>query len=223
MKNKYLKLPKGQPGRILNRIAKLAFQNLGYSARRLPGRGKANVWEVTRGGETHLMSVRTSRDRSFAFPRLKNGWKTLDDVDLVMVVSVDDRYEPKNAEVYVFPADEVHERFNAALKARLEYGQTVRFDYGMWVRLDTDKRGIARSVGSGIADKFPREAVYSLADFDAPDDGEEAPDELLEGGGIEGSQAPGTIAEVISSATQQIAALAGVEPERVKLELKIEG
>src|SRR5687768_16634384 len=96
--------------------AKRALEAQGYSLSRQPGRGLSNIWNADRDGTTHSISIRTTRDRSIAFPPLKQGtkWKTLDDVDLVAVSSVDTKENPKNVEVYIFPAAEVQKRFNAA-------------------------------------------------------------------------------------------------------------
>jgi hypothetical protein len=43
-------------------------------------------------------------------------WKTLSDVDLVAVASVDDRDNPENIEVYLFPAADVRKAIEAAYK-----------------------------------------------------------------------------------------------------------
>ena len=72
-------------------------------------------------------------------------WKTLSDVDLVAVASVDDRDNPENIEVYLFPAADVRKRFNAAYKARTKGGLKVKdkFHYGKEGRIrDSDTRRI---------------------------------------------------------------------------------
>ena len=71
-------------------------------------------------------------------------------VQVVIVAAVDLREAPENVEVYVFPAEEVRKRFDAAYAARTQAGQVVRNNFGMWVGLDQDERGIPASVGSGI-------------------------------------------------------------------------
>src|SRR5690348_1183574 len=55
-------------------------QKLGYALERQPGRGLSNVYEATKDGKMHIVSVRTTRDRWIAFPPLDGGkgWKTLD-------------------------------------------------------------------------------------------------------------------------------------------------
>ena len=79
----------------------------------MPGRGRSNVWEVEENGRQRRVSIRTTKDRWFAFPPLQKGtkWKTLDDVDIVVVAAVDDRDDPRNVEVYRFDAEEIRRRF----------------------------------------------------------------------------------------------------------------
>ena len=62
---------------------------------------------------TQVASVRTTRNRWFAFPPLDDGkrWKTLDNAKLVLVSAVDDPAEPKNVDVYLFPAGEERKAF----------------------------------------------------------------------------------------------------------------
>lgn len=53
-------------------------------------------------------------------------WKTLDDVELVSVATVDSK-DASEVEVYLFPADEVRQRFNAAsYAARAKDGQSIK-------------------------------------------------------------------------------------------------
>ena len=131
----------------------------------LPGRGLSNVWTLTRGGDAYVTSIRTTKDGCIAFPPLESGtkWKTLDDVELVLVASVDRVENPNEVQVYLFDATDVRERFHAAYFARLAAGHTVRDDYGMWVALDTRQTGSATSVGTGLADEHDPIAVFSVA------------------------------------------------------------
>ena len=105
---------------LLVNAAKKAADAQGYSMERVPGRGLSNIWNVTKDGETKVASIRTTRDRWIAFPPLEGGtkWKTLDDVDTVIVATVDSKEEPENIEVYIFPSDDVRKRFDAAYAAR---------------------------------------------------------------------------------------------------------
>lgn len=205
--------------------AKRGAQQQGYRMTREPGRGLSNIWTVERGGKTQLAAIRTSQDRWFAFPPLEGGskWKTLDDVDIVILAVVDSPEDPKSAEVYVFPKDEVRQRFAAAYKARIKAGHAQKDDFGMWVNLDADARGIASSVGSGIVEKHKPIAVYPLDELLArhrtkePSQPEQADDDARPQ-----EFRPGTIAEVMKWARERVAEIAGVKVDTVRLELKLE-
>ena len=118
-----------------------------------------------------------------------------------------------------------YKRFDASFAARTADGQFNKDGYGMWVALDTDSRGIAASVGSGIADKYKRVAVYSIESL-LSDGAGESPDG--EGGSMaaddepEPPTRPSTIAEVMAWARERVAEIAGVRVEAVKLDLKVE-
>lgn len=210
---------------FLVEAAKRGVEAQGFELERVPGRGLSNVWNLKRDGAVQPASIRTTRDRWFAFPPLANGnrWKTLDEVDLVVVAAVDSKDSPKNIEVYIFPAEEVRKRFKSAHKARSEAGLAVRDDFGMWVGLDADVRGIPASVGSGIVDQHPPVAVYPIETLLS---GNEKPTGIgaMPASAARQSITPDTttIADVLSRARQQIADIAAVRVEAVRLDLKIE-
>src|SRR2546429_123443 len=162
MVNRLEGLPETVKWHVMVEAAKRGAEAAGYTLDRVPGRGLSNIWTITRNGESRKASIRTTRDRWFAYPPLENGkkWKTLDDVEVVIVAAVDDRHEPENIEVYIFPTNDVRKRFDDAFAARTGAGQTVRNNFGMWVRLDQDTRNIPASVGSGIIDKYKPVAVF---------------------------------------------------------------
>jgi hypothetical protein len=200
--------------------AKRGAQADGYVLERLPGRGLSNIWTVKKNGKSQKACIRTTRDRWFAFPPLEDGkeWKTLDDVDVVIVAAVDSRDNPENIEVYIFPAAEVRKRFDAAFAARTKAGQTVRINFGMWVGLDQDPRNIPASVGSGLVDTFKAVAVVPILDLlpaadeagktSEPDEvGDEAPAEDVD------NDPPLTIAE----AKRRLALTFNVDPANIKI------
>jgi hypothetical protein len=217
MDNEFLQEDNTNAWHILVGAAKTGLTEAGYNIERLPGRGRSNVWKIEKNGNIQLASIRTTKDRWIAFPPLKDKWKTLDDVDVVVIAAVDDKDDPKNAEIFLVGADDVRDRFNAAYKARIEAGQKVRFNFGMWVCLDRDGRGIAASVGSGIAAANKPIAKYPLSQIDVDEvsefDAEEADDNFEE---------LTTISDVLIAAKQRISSLAGVEIEKIKIDLKIE-
>lgn len=215
--------------RLMVDAAKKGVVAQGYSLARVPGRGLSNIWNVTRNGTTAMASIRTTRDRWIAFPPLDGGakWKTLDDVETVIVASVDFKDNPKNVEVYIFPAAEVRKRFNAAYAVRVKDGQTVKDNFGMWVGLDRDERGIAASVGSGILDHYKPVSIYPIAELiaenphSAADHAEPATEETETAATAAAAPGLSTIAEVMAWARDRVAQLADVPAETVKLDLKI--
>src|SRR5437867_805678 len=128
MPNVFNQMPDQQTWSILVSAAKRGVEAEGFTLTRVPGRGRSNVWEIERQGKTQRASIRTTKDRWFAFPPLKRGtkWKTLDDVDVVIVAAVDDREDPRNVQVFRFEAPEVRERFDAAYAARTKAGLAVK-------------------------------------------------------------------------------------------------
>ncbi|MGA7196989.1 hypothetical protein [Roseiarcus sp.] len=218
---------------LMVEAAKRGAKEHGYELERIPGRGLSNIWTITKGGKTQRAAIRTTRDRWIAFPPLAKGtkWKTLDEVDAVIVASVDSKEEPETVEVFIFPADEVRKRFGEAYAARKQAGRVIRDNYGMWVALHYPER-ISRSapnaIGSGIADEHKPIAVYSIEKLLAENSDRLAAasedDEVAEA--LERAEASEphftTIAQVMTWAREQVAEIAGVRVEAVKLDLKLE-
>jgi len=192
---------------------------------REPGRGLSNIWKLEKGGKTQLGAIRTSQDRWFAFPPLEGGtkWKTLDDVEIVILAVVDSTEDPHAAEVYVFPKDDVRQRFIAAYKARAKAGHVQKDDFGMWVGLDADTRGIASSVGSGIVENYKPVGVYPLDELLTGNVGKMEPQVARADDDADLQEAsPTTIAEVMKWARERVAEIAGVRVDAVRLELRLE-
>ncbi len=220
MSKEFKDLTKVEAWHMLVKAGRQAAEAEGYELDRQPGRGRSNIWKVKRDGKVQLACIRTTRDRWIAFPPMNGGWKTLDKVDLVIVTAVDDVDDPKNAEVFIFEADEVRERFNDSYKARVEDGQSIRDNFGMWVCLDRYDRDVPASVGSGLAEEHEPIAVYSLSELKVS--GEAQDREPLEVDEDRRIKEPQTIAEVLAGASAEIAKIAGVDASNVKLDLKIE-
>lgn len=219
-------LPDSARWRLMVDAAKAGMMAKGYALERVPGRGMSNVWNVTKDGKTRIASIRTTRDRYIAFPPLEGGarWKTLDDVELVVVATVDSKDAPERVEVYLFPAGDVRQRFNASYAARLKEGQSIKDNFGMWVGLDRDDRGIAASVGAGILEKYEPIANYAIADLLAEHPPAQTNDEEpgQAAGEIPATPTLATISEVMAWARDRVAEIAGVQAEAVKLDLKLE-
>jgi hypothetical protein len=226
MANLLTPLGEAQRWNLMVDAAKRAAEGAGYKLTRIPGRGLSNIWSFKKDGHAQIGCIRTTRDRWIAFPPLEGGkkWKTLDDVELVVVATVDSKESPENVEVYIFPAAEVRKRFNEAYAARAKAGHTNRDNFGMWVGLDVDRRSGASSVGSGIVTKFKRLAVYPIKDLIAEAAIQPAANDAdVAGGETDGLEPqPRTIAEVMAWARERVATIAGVRIDAVKLDLKVE-
>ena len=218
-------IPEATRWRLFVDAAKQAAAEAGYKLTRVPGRGLSNIWNMEKGGKTQIAAIRTTRDRWIAFPPLQGGtkWKTLDDVQMVVVAAVDSKENPRKISVYIFPADDVRKRFDAAYAARTAAGHTNKDNFGMWVALDHDPRGIASSVGSGITQHYKPVAVYPIETLLSANANQPplAADEIEEE--TEEQEAKfTTIAEVMAWARDRVAEIAGVKVDSVKLDLKLE-
>lgn len=220
----------GAAWRLMVRSALKGAEQEGYTFKRQPGRGLSNTYEMTKDGKTKVASVRTTQDRWIAFPPLDKGkrWKTLDDVEVVLVSAVDDRFNPQNLDVYLFPADEVRRRFDASYAARIAEGHAVRDDYGMWVLLDKGDDQVISQVGHSLAVDYPAIAHFTIDELegevlDRPrGQEEEAPIDPMD------TESPvhdrlNTIADVLAFAREKIATLSGLPASSIMLELKMGG
>jgi hypothetical protein len=201
----------------------------GYELKRRPGRGLSNTYIMTKDGGSQSVSLRTTRDRWVAFPPLDDGkrWKTLDDVDMVLVSAVDNRLNPQNVEVYLFPGDEVRKRFNASYAARVGAGHTVRNDYGMWVPLDKGLDDVPSQVGHSLAVDYPPIARFTLNELEAGM--ERQTKEMVEEASVQVEEVAqshdgavlATVADVLTFAREKIASLTGMPADTIKLDIKM--
>ena len=159
-------------------VARRALEEEGYKLGKRIGSsesktvGSSAAWEIEKDGERRRVAIRATsmvrarRGRQFAFYALDGGkrWMLLDDVDMVVVATVDDRDNPGRVEVYRFDAKEVRERFDAACEARISAGHTVQKHDSLWINLDEDGRGV-----SGLASKYPPFATYPFKELFAED------------------------------------------------------
>src|SRR5260370_33588323 len=104
-----------------------ALRQNGWKVERIPGFGKSSVRGMTKGAKSRRVSIRTSRETWIAFRRHEadNGWVTLSDVDTVLAVSVDDRHDPKFAQVHMTGADEGRRRSDRGSGARSKAGDEL--------------------------------------------------------------------------------------------------
>lgn len=193
-------------------LGEKALENAGWHVERIQGIGKSSVRRIVKGEERHAVAIRTTQDAMIAFPRNENdnGWLTLDDVDYVVAVTVDDKNAPKNALAFMVDGDEMRERFNRSYRARLEAGHKIPKGRGVWISMFLpEEPGVASTVGGGIA--LGKEPMISKA-LDALDI-ESLPETSISASNNTGDDAPLTIAE----AKMRLAATLGVDPEKVKI------
>src|SRR5688500_9428833 len=95
-----------------DRLFQIGVQTLerdGWYVERATGMGKGSVRRITKGNQKLLAAIRTTQDTWIAFPPKPGGkgWITLDDVNVVLVVSVDKKDSPKYARVHWFDAKDL--------------------------------------------------------------------------------------------------------------------
>lgn len=206
----------GRPAKVSmkGRLFKLGVEALereGWRVERLQGSGKSSVRKVTRGKERKVVSIRTTQDTWIAFPRNgeDTGWQTLDEVDMVVAVSVNDPQDPKFASVHVIDGDEMRERFNRAYAARVEADYRFTVGRGMWVSLYAEERQVPVTyVGAGAGLKNPPIATIRL---ESTAEAESIVTPSIPSSGAE--QPPLTIAE----AKRRLAITLGVDPSSIKI------
>ena len=202
----------------LFQIAVNALEADGWKVDRVAGSGKSSVRRITKGGESKVVSIRTTQDTAIAFPRTEGdkSWRTLDEVDAVVPVSVDDKDEPKFAKVHLIDGDEVRSRFNRAYEARKNAGHIIPIGRGVWLSLYTPEANEPVShVGAGVGLKFPPIATVALspesevtADPSASDN--DGDNDLI-------SNSPDEVTLSIAEAKRRLAATFGVDPSCIKI------
>lgn len=222
MGNSFNSLSRGESRRVLITSALDALKDEGFDLKkkRGMGRGPSQVYIAKRDGKEQLLSIRTTRNRWFAFPPFDGGWKTLDDVDLVAVSAVDNPENPEKAEVYLFSAKSVRDKLDAEHAVRKANGYVITENVGLWIYLDPIEDEDQGSMGSGLASDETRiaEIPFDEGDVFSFTIDAQAPEDQLG----EPTKKQGKIPDILLSARKSIAHLAGVDIESVKLELRIE-
>ena len=205
---------KARIGRALSEAAVKALQSVGYEIEKRPQRGRGAIWTLKRDGAEQVAVLRTSQDRFIAFAPVGEGWKPLDEVDVVVIAAVDDVDNPRNLEVYTMPADIVRETFKAAQAAKKSTGRAVTEGYGLWVPLDRHEK----SNWQGFESLLLREGHEQLGTFPL-DVGPVT--QIVSAEPIPTSGSTETIADVLADARTRIARLSGVPFEQVSLNLQL--
>lgn len=200
----------------LLRIGEQALRAHGWTVERVRGSGKSSMRRITRQNESHLVSIRTSRDTWIAFPRTSDdsGWITLDEVDFVVAVSVDDRDAPRFAQVHMVPAAEMRDRFDRGYAARKAAGHRIDLARGIWMSLyekeATDRPSL---VGAGAGRDHPPIARAPLSGEDIEALAQEEETER-------GEPAPATLSQALAAARQLIARAAGLPESSVEITIR---
>ncbi len=187
-----------------------ALERTGWTVEKVEGSGKSSVRRITKGAESKIVSIRTTQDKWIAFPRTEKDkkWRTLDEVDAVVPVSVDSRHNPKFAKVHMIDGDEMRARFNRAYAARKAAGHTIPIGRGVWISLyHSEAQDPVSLVGAGVGLQFPAFATVPI-ELGAIPVRESTYDESLTK-----EDAPLTIAE----AKRRLATALGVEPANIKI------
>jgi len=130
---------------------------------RIPRIGKSSVRLAVKGNKRSKVAIRTTQDLWIGFQRNGKGWNTLADMDWIVVVSVDDRDNPKLARAYLIPGDEMRDRFNRAYSARLAAGHTISTGKPMFIYFyGEDKSEPVNMVGAGAGHAHPAIAEVPL-------------------------------------------------------------
>jgi hypothetical protein len=200
--------------KVLNRrklfeLGVAALEKAGWQVEKIPGVGKSSVRRIVKGAERYTVSIRTTQDTWIAFPRTDDdaGWITLDDVDYVVAVTVDDKDAPTEGQVFFVDGNEMRERFDRGYRARLEAGHSIPRGRGVWISMFVPENpDVPTTIGGGIAlQKKPllTQKLDAVKSVEMPSHSVSDRDD----------DAPLTIAE----AKRRLAQSFGVEPDKVKI------
>lgn len=204
--------------RTLTDAAVKALREKGWEVEKEPGMTRQNVWRMTRDGESHLVSVRTTRNRWIAYNTVENGkkWKTLDDVAYACIAAYtynDEDEDPDGIEVHLIGVDKLRAHFDTGYRIRTEGGQKVTDNFGMWICMDQYDEDPLSGAGSGFATDETLIASYPFGEENQEDDEKAASPASV--------PIRPTVAEIVEAARAEIALTTGIEVENISLELTL--
>jgi len=181
--------------------------------------GKASVRRISKDGDSKLVSIRTTQDQWIAFPPKpeQDGWITLDDVDVVVAVSVDANDPPREALVHWLPADEMRKRFDAALEARVAAKRVQPDRRGIWIPLyerEADNRENVSYIGGGAGLDYPAIARVPI------DGGDGAPPRAA-ANGVDDGEGNDEDALTIAEAKRRLSRTLGVPESSIKIIVEV--
>lgn len=195
-----------------------ALEKEGWSIERIPKIGKSSIRRIVKGQESKVVTIRTSQDTYIAFPRDDEAkeWATLAMADMVVAASIDDRENPRFAQIHFIDGDEMRDRFDRSYEARLDAGHTIPSGRGMWLSLyEKEQKDIPSLVGAGAGLDYPAISRVPLKD-ESDHTSEEAPKP------VRSEPAATSSAQLsISDAREQLAKTFGVDPSHVKISIEV--
>lgn len=188
----------------------------GWTVERIAKAGKASLRRITKGKDSRVVSIRTTQDTWIAFPRDKTDteWVTLSEVDAVVAVSVNDKENPRFAQVHMIDGDDMRDRFDRAYTERRKAGYQIPVGRGVWVSLYLPEgNDPVTHVGAGAGRDNPPLARIPLDAF-TPEP--QTVVSHVETESDEDEEAPLTIGE----AKRRLALNFGVDPANVKITIE---
>lgn len=201
------------------------LEQAGWTVTRVPRGGKASLRLISKGSKKHKVSIRTSQDAWIAFPRKTNadGWVTLDDVDFVVAVSVNDRHGPTEARVHMIPGDDARARFERAYAARKAANHTLPEGRGIWLSLyDKEEAYPVSHVGAGMGLDYKPLAVLDLTKASLPGGGEKVDKDFAddEGEDTPPNEQAENLPLTIPEAKRRLAHTFGVPESAIKITIE---
>lgn len=159
LKKIYQKRNKRYTRRQLFNIGLEFLQRSGWTVEAVPGNRKHSIRRITQGENQRLVAICTTQAQKIAFTRdeASGKWKTLSEVDEVLIVSAGGDDAQRHANIHLVPGDDLRNRFDRAYEARRELGKLGQFPkLGVWIPLykDEDQRD-SSLVGAGIGNAHP--------------------------------------------------------------------
>jgi hypothetical protein len=166
---------------------------------RIARAGKSSLRRITKGNVSKKVSIRTTQDTWIAFPRNEknDGWATLEDVDYVVAASVDNRDNPRFAQVHMFDGDEMRARFDRAYAARKAANHVIPERRGIWLSIyDREAAYPVSLVGAGAGLDHPPIAKEPLS---SPNTGDLVPqtEGALDPQGVVPEEAPQAVRKAL--------------------------
>lgn len=208
------------------RLFEIGIQTLegaGYDVERAPGVSKSSVRQIAKGGRTQRVAIRTTQDRWLSFPRNEDdtGWGTLEDVDLVMVVSVDSAENPRFGLVHLFDQADITARFDRALEARRLAGRRDPASHGLWISLYQEESEEPSLVGAGAGVASPPIARVPIDGGDGPGvDALPPPAPSQPTASLPRGPVPEESPLTIPEAKRRLAITLGVDPSAIKISVE---